>query len=413
MKDREFDVIVFGATGFVGRILCRHLFARHGAGAAGQLRWAAAARSQGRLEALRDSLGEAASGLSLIVADAADGPALRSLCARARVVASTVGPYALHGETLVRKCALSGTDYCDLTGEVPWIRRMIEHHQPAARASGARIVHCCGFDSIPSDLGVSFLQQEAMRRFARPCISVKMRVKALRGGVSGGTVASMLSVAKQAAASPAVRGELADPYSLCGSGFAARIPQSNVTVPDWDADFGSWCAPFVMAAVNTRVVHRSNALQGHPYGVDFHYDEATLTGPGARGWWGALGTATGLGALMIAGSLPPTRWPLERWILPAPGEGPSPEAQRSGFFELHFLGTTAKGDQLGARVTGNRDPGYGSTAGMLGEAAACLARDVPRSAPGGGFWTPATALGDRLRNRLQAHAGLTFEVLEP
>ena len=410
MSRSEFEVLVFGATSFVGQILCRYLTERYGA--AGELKWTAAARSQAKLETLQGELGPKASALVPIVADAADEVSLRAMCARTHVVISTVGPYALYGEPLVKVCAQTGTDYCDLTGEVQWIRRMIERYEPAARASGARIVHCCGFDSIPSDLGVFFLQQEAVRRFGQPCTRVKMRVKAMRGGASGGTVASMLNVVREASATPALRKELANPYSLCAPEADKGVRQPNVNAARWDGDFGAWCAPFVMAGINTRVVHRSNALQSQAYGAEFRYDEAMLTGRGAKGRLTALGITAGLGGFMLGAVLPPTRWLLERFVLPAPGEGPSPHAQRTGFYDIRFLGTTADGRSLRAKVVGDRDPGYGSTAKMLGEAGACLARDVPKSAVVGGFWTPATAFGDRLIERLKAHAGLSFEVLE-
>ena len=410
MSKPEFDLVVFGATSFVGKLACAYLLERHGV--AGGLAWAAAARSQAKLEALRAELGPAASALTLIAADAADEAALRALCARTRVVASTVGPYALYGEPLLKLCAESGTDYCDLSGETQWIRRMLERYASAAQASGARIVHCCGFDSIPSDFGVWMLQQEAQRRFGAPCARVKMRVKAMRGGASGGTVASILNVVKEAAANPALRKELANPYALCGPGADRGVRQPNVTAAEWDADFGAWCAPFVMAAINTRVVHRSNALQAQAYGADFRYDEAMLAGRGAAGFVRAMSITAGIGGFMLGAALPPTRALLERLVLPAPGEGPSPEAQRKGFFDLRFFGTTASGRALRARVTGDRDPGYGSTSKMLGEAGACLALDVPKSARAGGFWTPATALGGPLLERLQAHAGLVFELLE-
>lgn len=410
MSGREFDVVVFGATSFVGQLLCRYLIERYGK--AGGLKWAAAARSKAKLEALRGELGPAASKLALVVADAADEAALGAMCARARVVISTVGPYALYGEPLVKVCAESGTDYCDLTGEVQWIRLMIERYEKAARASGARIVHCCGFDSIPSDLGVLFLQQEARRRFGAPCSRVKMRVKAMRGGASGGTVASMLNVVKEAAANPALRKELANPYSLCGAKAGKGVRQPNANAARWDEDFSAWCAPFVMAAINTRIVHRSNALQAQAYGADFRYDEAMLAGRGAKGRFAALGITAGIGGFMLGAALPPTRWLLAQFVLPAPGEGPSPQAQRTGFYDIRFFGTSGDGRSLRAKVTGDRDPGYGSTSKMLGEAGACLALDLPKSARTGGFWTPATALGDRLIERLKTHAGLTFEVLD-
>jgi short subunit dehydrogenase-like uncharacterized protein len=216
MSARSLDVVAFGATSFVGKILCRYLLEQFGTD--GELKWGAAGRSKSKLEALRDSLGAKAAKLPLVIADAADDAALRKLCASTRVVVSTVGPYALHGEPLVRACAESGTDYCDLTGEVQWIRRMVQRHEATARESGARIVHCCGFDSIPSDMGVYFLQREARNRFGAPCRRVKMRVKTMRGGMSGGTVASLMNLVKEAAADPALRKELADPYSLCPAG---------------------------------------------------------------------------------------------------------------------------------------------------------------------------------------------------
>jgi len=409
---KDFDLVVFGATSFVGRILCRYLLDTRSAETP-PLRWAIAARSAARLEELRRELGEGAESLPTLVADAADETALRALVARTRVVISTVGPYALYGEPLVKVCAETGTDYCDLTGEVQWIRRMIERHETAAKTSGARIVHCCGFDSVPSDLGVFFLQQEARRRWGRPASRVKMRVRAMKGGVSGGTVASLLNVVREVRANPALRKELANPYSLCVNTAAlANIRQPNVSSAKYDADFKAWTAPFVMAGINTRIVHRSNALAGHAYTRDFRYDEAVSVGKGLKGRLAATGTALGLGAFMVAAAIGPTRTVLERFVLPKPGEGPSPEAQRRGFFDLRFLGRTDDGRTLRVKVTGDRDPGYGSTAKMLGESAACLALDMPSATLAGGFWTPATAFGERLVSRLQARAGLTFEVID-
>jgi short subunit dehydrogenase-like uncharacterized protein len=409
MSAPSLHVVAFGATSFVGQILCRYLLDQFGVD--GELRWAAAGRSQTKLEALRESLGPEARTLPLLVADAADDDALRKLCGSTRVVVSTVGPYALHGEPLVKACAESGTDYCDLTGEVQWIRRMLQRHEAAARRSGARIVHCCGFDSIPSDLGVHFLQREATSRFGAPCTRVKMRVKAMRGSFSGGTVASLMNLVKEAAADPALRKELADPYSLCPAGTAATVRQPEVRGVEFDADFQAWVAPFVMGAINTRIVHRTNALSGHAYGADFTYDEAMLTGRGMKGQLAGAATVAGLGGFMLAGALAPLRSALERFVLPQPGEGPSPAAQRSGFFDLRFVGTAADGRQVRTKVAGDRDPGYGSTSKMLGQAAACLALDIAKGSPSGGFWTPATIFGDRLVERLRSAAGLTFERL--
>jgi short subunit dehydrogenase-like uncharacterized protein len=403
------DVVVFGATSFVGQILTRYLAEEFGTHDG--LKWAIAGRSEAKLAALRNGLGLKAGKLPLLVADAADEEALRRLCVDTRVVVSTVGPYALYGEPLVKVCAETGTDYCDLTGEVQWIRRMIHAYEKAAKKSGARIVHCCGFDSIPSDLGVHFLQREAKARFGEPCTEVRMRVKAMRGGFSGGTVASLMNVVKEASANPALRRELANPYSLCPEGYGSGIRQPNIRGPQYDADFESWAAPFVMSAINTRIVQRSNALSKQAYGEDFRYDEAMLTGRGVGGQLTAAGVTAGLASVMVAGALPPARWALGRFVLPAPGEGPSPEAQRKGFFDLRFLGRTDSGKELRVKVTGDRDPGYGSTAKMLGQAGACLALDFADSGRGGGFWTPATMFGDRLIERLTERSGLTFEVL--
>jgi len=410
MSKPNLDVVVFGATSFVGQILARYLFEQFGVG--GELRWAAAGRSGPRLEELRQSLGRGAGKLELRIADAADEASLRQLCDGARVVVSTVGPYALYGEPLVRVCAETGTDYCDLTGEVQWMKRMIDRYEDAARLSGARIVHNCGFDSIPSDLGVHFLQQHAQAKFGQPCETVKMRVRSMRGGFSGGTVASLLNVLKEVAADPALRKSLQNPYLLCPAGKVKGVRQPNVAFAEYDADFDAWVAPFIMSAINTRVVHRSNALAGHAYGREFRYDEALLTGRGVRGRLAATATGAGLGAFMLAGSVGPLRAALEKFVLPAPGEGPSPEQQRSGGFDLRFHGRCGSGQVIRARVTGDRDPGYGSTAKMLGQAAACLAQDIPRSRVGGGFWTPATALGDPLVARLEARSGLKFELLD-
>ncbi len=406
----KFDVLVYGATSFVGQILCHYLTERTAGGA--RLRWAMAGRSAGKLEEVRRSLGEAAAHIPLQVADAADEQALRSLVASTRVIVSTVGPYALHGEPLVRACAEAGVDYCDLTGEVQWIRRMIERYEELARRNGARIVHCCGFDSIPSDLGVHFLQQQSLQAFGEPCEEVNMRVRAMRGGFSGGTAASLLNVAREVSANPALRKELANPYSLCQLGVAAEglvpVRQRATRLFARDSAAGGWISPFIMAAINTRIVHRSNALSAGRYSRAFRYDEAVSTGRGLRGCLTAVGAGVGLSVFMLASALGPTRAVLQRF-LPAPGEGPSSEAQARGFFDLRFFGRTASGRSVRVKVTGDRDPGYGSTAKMLGEAAMCLAFDVPRDTVAGGFWTPATIFGDRLVARLEAHAGLRFE----
>jgi short subunit dehydrogenase-like uncharacterized protein len=408
MNKKPYDVIIFGATSFVGQILTRYLLEQFGLD--GSLRWAAAGRSRSKLEALRESLGAGAAGLKLLEADADDGPSLARLCTQGRIIVSTVGPYALYGEHLVQACAESGTDYCDLTGEVQWMRRMLTKYEASAVASGARIVHSCGFDSIPFDLGVHHLQSLARQRLGAACPEVKMRVRKMRGSFSGGTAASIMNVVKEVAANPALRKELADPYSLCPPGYTPKVRQPTIKFAAHDPDFNSWVAPFIMSAVNTRLVHRTNALSHQAYGAGFTYDEAVMTGRGVRGQMLAAGTSTALGGFMLAGAFGPLRRGLERFVLPAPGEGPSPAAQAKGGYDLRFLGRGKDGRVLRTRVTGDRDPGYGSTAKILGQAAACLAMDVDRDVPGG-FWTTATLFGDRLIERLRRHAGMTFETL--
>ena len=407
MSDKPYDLIVFGATSFVGRLLCRYLVEQGGAG----MTWAAAARSQDRLDALKSDLGPAASGLPTRVADVGDEASLRALCDQARVVISTVGPYAIHGEPMVRACAETGTDYADLSGEVHWIARMIDRYQDTARQSGARLVPCSGFDSIPSDLGVFHLQQAARERFGAPCPRVKMRVRRIRGGASGGTVASMLNALREASSDPAVRRIMGNPYALCPPDDRPAFRQPDVKGMQRDADTGGWIAPFVMASVNTRVVQRSQSLLGHAYGERFAYDEAMMTGSGLRGAWRAGLLTAGLGAIVLGGSFAPTRALLAS-MLPKPGEGPSPAEQEAGGYELRFHGHAEDGRVLHTRVTGDRDPGYGSTAKMLGQAGACLALDTPGERFPGGFWTPASLFGSRLIERLQAHAGVRFEVLQ-
>ena len=405
MTDKTFDIVVYGATSFVGQIMTRYMHAQFGDGS---IRWAIAGRSQDKLQKLSETIG--LSGIEMLVADASDEAALEAICARTRVVVSTVGPYALYGDTLVKVCAASGTHYCDLTGEPQWIRKMQARHESAARKSGAWIVHCCGFDSIPSDLGVHFLQQHASRQFGQACNRINMRVAEIRGGASGGTIASMINMVKEASGDADLRRQLEDPYSLCppGHGFSARQREVKMA---YDDDYKSWVAPFIMAAINARVVHRSNALSHNSYGADFLYEEAMVTGAGGAGKRAARAISWGMTGLMLGLLVPPIRWLLENHVLPKPGEGPSEQAQLTGGYDLVFLGTTPDGNKVRCRVTGDRDPGYGSTAKMLAQAAACLARDVPESTAGG-FWTPATLMGDKLITRLQAHAGLTFE-LEP
>lgn len=405
MSDREFDVIVWGATGFTGKLVAEYLLQQYGAGA--DLRWAVAGRSQGKLDTLKGELG--AESLPTVVADSFDDAALASLAARTGVVITTVGPYAKYGSQLVAACVAHGTHYCDLAGEAQWIRAMIDAHHEAARASGARIVHCCGFDSVPMDIGVDFLQSEAMSRHGHYCTSIVMNVRAMRGTFSGGTAASMMNLVREARADRNVARILGHPYGLNPAGERKGPDGPDQKGVRFDDVAAAWTAPFIMAGINTRVVRRSNALLGFRYGRDFRYREAMMMGKGLKGWFGASALAGALGGFVLAAGLGPTRRLLERFVLPEPGEGPDRHRRETGFFDLRQFGQLPDGAVIRTKITGDRDPGYGSTSKMLAESGVCLARDALESA--GGVLTPAVAMGEALRRRLTVNAGLTFELI--
>ena len=408
MTKPSFDLIVYGATSFVGQILTRYLVEHVGVNKT--VNWAIAGRSASKLDALKTSLGTAGDDLTVIIADADNADALAHMAKSTRVIATTVGPYALYGEALVKACAENGTDYCDLCGEAYWIKRMIVKYADAAKQSGARIVSCCGFDSIPSDLGVHFLQQHGQQRFGRYFNSIKLAVNAMKGGASGGTLASMIEAVKAAKSDTKLRKDMSNPYILCPEIPDLRHPQVSIKGPAYDADFQRWSAPFIMEAINARVVLRSNMLLGMAYGDDFLYREQMITGKGFKGRLSAIGLTAGLGLFAVTVIINPLRAFMQRYVLPKPGEGPSPEAQLAGYFDLSLLGKNEDGKTLKVRVTGDRDPGYGCTAKMLAQASLCLAFDITQEQCNGGFWTPATAMGDQLTDRLTQHAGMTFTI---
>lgn len=397
---REYDVVLFGATGYTGQLVAAHLLAR------GQnARLAFAGRNREKLQRVAAELGKPE--IPLLVGDSGDAAFVAKLAQRAAVVCTTVGPYSRYGEGLVAACADAGTSYCDLTGEVHFIRHMIDRYETRAKKSGARIVHCCGFDSVPSDLGTFFLQDEARRRFGAPCEEVRARVMKMRGGSSGGTVASALEVLHATMKDAALRKLLLQPYCLNPSGEQHGPDAPDSLKPHHDPDFG-WTAPFIMAGCNTRVVRRSNAVLGYPYGRSFRYDEALATGAGPKGMLAAAGVSAGTGVVGGALMVPPLR-ALGQRFLPKPGEGPTPEQRDSGFFVYELLGTRGA-DRIRVRVSADKDPGYGATAKMLGESALCLALDAERLPVKGGSWTPASAMGMVLVPRLN-EVGVRFEVV--
>ena len=403
---REFDVVVWGASGFTGRLVAEFLHGRYGPD---DLSWAMAGRNLAKLERVRAEIG--AEGIPIVIADANQADTLEALVARTTVLCSTAGPYAIYGSALVAACVAAGTHYCDLTGEVAWMRRMIDAHHEMARTTGARIVHSCGFDSVPSDLGVWLLQREMVERFGVPASAIKFRLRKASGGFSGGTAASMLNMLDEADADPQLQQLLANPYALDPQGAAGGLDGLDSGAPHQDAHDGTWVAPFVMGAINTRVVRRSNALMGYPYGHDFRYEEGMAFGPGARGFVLALLMSLGFGAFNAVARVRTLRDLLAR-LLPKAGEGPSAAAREAGFFaiELYARHGDDVGKSLRLLIRGDRDPGYGATAKMLGESAVCLAKDP--LAVGGGVLTPAVAMAGELLERLLASAGMSFELAD-
>jgi len=374
------------------------------------LHWAIGGRSETKLQAVRDSLGEAGAELDMIVADSGDSAALATMAGQTRVVLSTVGPYALYGSDLVAACVDAGTDYCDLTGEVQWIRKMIDRHHDRAIETGARIVHCCGFDSIPMDIGVYFLQQAAQETYGDYCKSIALYVKATKGAASGGTLASIMNIIEETRRDRDIARILVHPYSLNPAGEREGPDRRDQQWVLYDDEAQAWTAPFVMAGVNTKIVRRSNALAAYPYGREFTYRESVLAGGGVSGWLKGATMTLGIGLLMLGVSFGPTRKLLQRFVLPKPGEGPSPELQKAGFFNLMQIGKLPDGSTIRTRITGDQDPGYGSTSKMLAESAVCLAMDDVQAA--GGILTPASAMGAPLIARLRENAGLTFDVVD-
>jgi short subunit dehydrogenase-like uncharacterized protein len=400
---QEFDVVVYGATGFTGRLVAEHLLRTYGA--RGDVRWAMAGRDPQKLKQVSIDLG-APMGFPLIEANASDAGALDALAHRARVVITTVGPYQRYGEGLLSACVRGGTDYVDLCGEPTWMAAMIAKYEQAAKESGARIVFSCGFDSIPFDCGVYFLQQEMKQRFGQPAQSMRARVRRMKGAFSGGTAASMLATLEAVRREPKLAHVMADPFALSPERLAPQPPGDGVVR---DEDFPGWAAPFIMAAINTKNVHRTNALCDYPYGRDFTYSEMTFTGDGAKGHARARAALRQSQLQVSLLSFAPTRALLKGLVLPKPGEGPSKEERESGGYDVLFVGKNPDGASLRASVSGDMDPGYGSTSKMIAEAALCL-NDTSREHTPGGVWTPAAAMGDALIDRLQMRAGLTFKL---
>ena len=390
-SDRPYDIVIYGATGYTGRLVAEYL-AHHyqGKGPKWAPKWAMAGRSLAKLEEVRDLIGAPAD-TPLIEANSDDPASMAALAERARVILTTVGPYQLYGEPLVKACVAAGTDYADLCGEPGWMREMIDRYDAAAKASGARIAFSSGFDSIPFDLGVLMLQKEAVARFGQPAPRVKGRVRAMQGSFSGGTAASLTETMKAVAKNPKLIPILQSPFGLT-PGFEGPSQPMGL-VPEYEESVGKWAAPFIMATINTKNVHRTNLLLGHPYGEDFRYDEMMLTSAGELGQKAAH--AVGEMLKNPFGAKPPK-----------PGEGPSAAEREAGHYDVLFIGEYPDGKVLRYGVKGRYDPGYGSTSRMLAETGIALLD----CQAGGGVSTPGALLGEALVERLVEHAEISFAV---
>lgn len=385
---KEFDLVVYGATGFTGRLVAEYL--AHEYANESTIKWAMAGRNLEKLAQVRDEIG-APIHTPLIIADANDTASLQNMLDRTKLVLTTVGPYQLYGSILVEMCAKSGVDYVDLCGEPVWMREMIDAFDEIAKASGARIVFSCGFDSIPFDLGVFHLQELAKAQLGHTFNRVKGRVRKMRGTFSGGTAASLKATLIAAKQEPHKMQLLLNPFSLTPGFEGPAQPSANQ--PYYDENLSSWVTHFIMAAINTRNVHRSNHLMAYAYGQDFVYDEMLMTGPGEKGQ-------------VIANAVLQDK-SMSGDNAPKPGEGPSKEERQAGFYDAIFIGTNPQGESLTVSVSGDLDPGYGSTSRMIAESAICLVKDATDTA--GGIWTTAPAMGNKLIKRLQTHAGLSFK----
>lgn len=415
-SERNYDIVLYGATSFVGQLVAAYLqnflsgkstgSETENASSKGSVSWAIAGRNKEKLNSVKKDLGNEK--LPVIIADSEDQDSLNNMAAQSKVIITTVGPYLKYGEPLVKACAEKGTDYVDLTGEAIFIKDMMQKYQQTAKDSGARIVNSCGFDSVPSDLGVLFTQNCAKEEFGGYCDTINMRVKAAKGGLSGGTVASMATIFEQVGKDKSLRKELSNPYILNDDDNRPDIRQTNVSLPQWDAPNERWLAPFVMASINTRIVHRTNQLRDYEYGREFKYDEAIWFPSGLKGRIMSYGMTAAIAGFATSMVFKPSRDLLNDHVLPQSGDGPSKSERENGYFDIRFIGYTNNNHQLTTKVTGDKDPGYGSTCQMLAQCALCLLQDISKEKVAGGFWTPAAAMGESLIDRLQQYAGIEF-----
>jgi short subunit dehydrogenase-like uncharacterized protein len=387
MSDKSFDVVIYGATGFTGKLVVEYMQEKYGKDEG--ISWAIAGRSEEKLNEVSKDL-KVGSNVPQLLVDSNDTDSIASMMQQTKCVLTTVGPYQLYGANILQQCVVHGVDYVDLCGEPGWMHEMINEHAEQAKETGARIVFSCGFDSIPFDLGVYFLQKEVIAQHGQPASNVRGRVREMNGEFSGGTAASLGATMASLKEKPELFEVLVNPFAL-SNGFTGP-EQAQDSKPIYDEKLETWVAPFFMAPINTKNVHRSNALMDHLYGEDFCYNEMWIQGPGEEG----------KAAAEFVGSMNPLA------DAPAPGEGPSKESRENGNYDVLFCADLNDGSSLHASVSGDMDPGYGSTSKMIAESALCLVNDCAEL--GGGIYTPAPAMGEKLITRLQANAGLTFKI---
>ena len=399
---KQFDIIIWGASSFTGKLVTEYIFNKYGSS---KIKWAIAGRNLDKLEKVRSQVAD--KDIPIFIADSFDEDSLSKFVKKTKVVCSTVGPYSLYGTKLVKVCLENNTNYCDITGEAHWIRTLIDNFHEEAKSKKIKIVNSCGFDSIPSDMGVYFIQNEIKKVYKNYAKSIKMRVAGIRGGISGGTYGSINNLLKEAYADRNVFKVLNNPYGLNPKDKMEGMDKKDLRKIIFDKESNSWIYPFIMAGINTKIVRRSNALSNFKYGKDFRYEEATMSGKGISGFWKAI---LAVFPLAMVGLNPNSFLKkIVNSFMPKPGEGPGLEKRKNGFYNLRFYITIDDKNKAFAKVIGDSDPGYGSTSKMLAESALCLAFDkLPENY---GVVTPSFSMADKLLDRLNHNAGLKFELI--
>ena len=398
---RKYDLIIWGATSFTGKLVTEYLFNKYGSS---KIKWAIAGRNLDKLKKIRSEVADEK--IPMFIADSFDEESLLKFVKKTKVVCSTVGPYSLYGTKLVKLCVENNTNYCDITGEAHWIRNLIDQFHEEAKSKKIKIVNSCGFDSIPSDMGVYFIQNEIKKTYKNYANFIKMRVAGIRGGISGGTYGSINNLLKEAYSNKKIFRVLNNPYGLNPKNKMEGMDKKDLRKIIFDKESNSWIYPFIMAGINTKIVRRSHALTNFQYGKDFRYEEAMMSGKGISGLLKAILAVFPLAMI----GLNPNSF-LKKIVnsyMPKPGEGPGLEKRKNGFYNLRFYVTIDERRKAFAKVVGDNDPGYGSTSKMLAESALCLAFDkLPENY---GVVTPSIAMGKQLLERLRNNAGLNFQI---